>query len=1517
MQPDQQQRILGYFLEEAREHLNTIEQGLLNLQITLDDTEMMQEVFRAAHSIKGGASMLGLSGIQHTSHRLEDCFKILKDYPIQVDQTLESLLLAICDTLKALIEDLGNPFGVSEKTTQELMSKTEPIIQTLHDHIQALLGRGNLEEVISNTPSIYPPVQIPVAATIRQTQDWTGFQTQVSQILREMLQLFKQTSLSSSRESLHKCCDQLATIGKDLKLSHWCKLCESANQAISNPDNSYLTLAKIIITEIKQAQELVLQNRDSEITVSQQLENLLPLPELKLLEFNEPEEPKSDISSPATREGNFTHTNGLKQLLSNDSQSIIITGNALDYNADHTGLEVGIFELNTLADLFEGDLSDLDNNWEQEEILEDISSYQLRITDNAVEDNHQDLADLLPSEDKLITEANHEADLSLLFNENLLEIDSDNTSNQTDNDQDQLLEFSLANETDLQFPEDHVLEELIAICREARQNSLVDERDNTDSWQELWSFTEDNELSWDGEVSIPEITTQSHKDANSLLAIEEEKNEAVQSPGQIYIETVKTPDIKPSAPESLSVDNLFAQTEENMPAFRNEIDDLFGTLETIENRSSDLDNLDNFWDDLNLLDPGLDITANQDVAKELEESLFSASFQGVSSNPTTNNNSLDADFNLIFQEAAKSFTSDSSGEEIDIFGDTAGLNSPVAGVDNREFSLPVVNEFSQAPEAFDPIPEFIRQSVEITGNLEVLASDDHLSLLREEIKFPVGDVESESELETGVEVSLLDTFGSVEFPLDDFSNIEAPLNEFSEDNTHQIVIEDEDFAALEALLRENENNALLEIGTTQPVTSEPAVDNAANTFSPSRPKDEFSGLEDLLAQADQSISGKYKISQKTTTSKIPRPSGSLRRMREETMKVPIKQLDEMSNLVGELVVNRNSLERDHERLRQSLDNLQAQVQHLSDVGVRMHEYYERSLLEASLLAGRHTKEHNRRGDDSYSRREFSEIEMDRFTPFHILAQEMIEFIVRIRESASDIDFVTEKTEQVGGQLRQATSQLQERLTKTRMVPFTQAIDRLRRGVRDNAIKYGKQVELVTEGADTLVDKMILDSLTDPLTHMVNNAIAHGIETPDARQAAGKSPMGTITIRTLRQGNQTVIFVNDDGAGIDYQQVKTKAVQKGILTPEQAKTMSRLETYELLFLPNFSTADEVDDIRGRGVGMNVVRNDIGEIRGTVTTDSTPGKGTTFTIRLPLTLSICKALFCISDRAKIAFPMDGVEDTLNIPAKNVQKDAHGESFIPWRDIVLPFKPLKEILVLNRQLSRSNIYTANQDNDMLSVIVVRSANTMIALQIDQVLSEQEIVIKQFEGPAPKPDGIAGATVLGDGIIMPIADVIEIIDIFQGKMSKHIDRSWQKSGSPFDVAVCDHVETTVLIVDDSITVRELLSLTFSKAGYRVEQAHDGQEAWDKLHSGLLCDIVFCDIEMPRCDGLEFLSRVQKDSNLNNLPIAMLTSRGADKHRQMAIQLGASGYFTKPYLEEALLEAASRMLKGEKLAIA
>ncbi len=689
-------------------------------------------------------------------------------------------------------------------------------------------------------------------------------------------------------------------------------------------------------------------------------------------------------------------------------------------------------------------------------------------------------------------------------------------------------------------------------------------------------------------------------------------------------------------------------------------------------------------------------------------------------------------------------------------------------------------------------------------------------------------------------------------------------------------------------------------------------------------EDEFKDLEKLLAATNQSlgagagsvIGAAQRMTSRNRTSKTF----------EQTMRVPIKQLDNLSNLIGELVVKRNRLEQDQERLRLFLDNLLNQVQSLSDLGGRMQDLYERTLLEGALLASRnrasgktdiqspgHTPA-QLPGTDNGNNGNLDELEIDRFTDFHLLSQEMIELIVRVRESASDIQFVVDETEQVTRTLRQATTQLQENMTKSRMVPFAQTADRLPRAIREISLQLNKQTRLQVEGRDVLIDKMILEHLNSPMTHLVNNAITHGIENPQERQKAGKDPMGTITVRTFLQGNQTVITVADDGAGIDPGIVKNKAVQKGLITPEEAKMMTPQEVYELLFHPGFSTKDKADDFSGRGVGLDVVRTSLIDVRGSVSIDSVLGKGTTFTIRLPLTLSICKALCCISNRSRLAFSVDGLDGWKEFLPSEVQFNEEGQKCIPWYDNLLPYRPLSDLLSYNRQISRASIYGGKQEEDSISIVILRSGNTLLAVQVEQVLPEQEIVIKQIEGPVPKPPGIAGATVLGDGTIMPIGDVLELIEIATGRLRTDSVSPWRKPNQPSLTEPPEKTETTVLIVDDSITVRELLSLSFSKAGYRVEQARDGQEAWEKLRSGLPCDIVFCDIEMPRLNGLELLDNLQKDPRLAGIPVALLTSRGAERHRNLAAKLGASGYFTKPYTEKDLLDAAARMVAGEVL---
>ena len=643
---------------------------------------------------------------------------------------------------------------------------------------------------------------------------------------------------------------------------------------------------------------------------------------------------------------------------------------------------------------------------------------------------------------------------------------------------------------------------------------------------------------------------------------------------------------------------------------------------------------------------------------------------------------------------------------------------------------------------------------------------------------------------------------------------------------------------------------------------------------------------------------------------------------DQTMRVSVRKLDNLNNLIGELVVKRNRLEDDQERLRRFLDNLLGHVQSLGEAGAKMHDMYERSLLEGALMASRQSRANAAVAAGIPGTREESQeegldaLEMDRFTGFHLLSQDIIELIVRVREAASDIQFVVDETDKVTQTFRQVTTQLQDGMNSSRMVAFGQAADRLPRAVRDISRKQKKQTKLHVEGDDVLIDKMIVEHLYNPMTHLVNNAISHGIEKPEVRLKRGKTEVGNVYIRAFLQGNQTVITVRDDGAGIDPEIVKKKAIEKNIITWATAQNLSEQQVYELLFHPGFSTKDEADDFAGRGVGMDVVNTDLKKIRGSVSTESELGKGTIFTIRLPLVLSICKALTCVDNNTPIAFPIDGVEDTKEYLPSDIQTNKNGVRCVTWKDALLPLRPLKDLLNYNRQIRRTGIYNANQNtDDTISVVILRSLDNLLAIEVDEVKAEQEIVIKQIDGPIAKPPGIAGATVLGDGSIMPIGDVLELVEIAQGKRTIEIGFNILSDAGDIKQAQTESVqqEPMVLVVDDSITVRELLSMSFNKLGYRVEQARDGQEAWDKLCGGLVCDMIFSDIEMPRMNGLELLSNLHQDSKLRSIPVAMLTSRGADKHRQIANDLGAKAYLTKPYTEKDLMDVAQHLIEINK----
>ena len=859
----------------------------------------------------------------------------------------------------------------------------------------------------------------------------------------------------------------------------------------------------------------------------------------------------------------------------------------------------------------------------------------------------------------------------------------------------------------------------------------------------------------------------------------------------------------------------------------------------------------------------------------------------ANSEPEPEINNFDSDSQLQIDapnslEESNSIDLDLESEELGEFEALASQTEDIPQLDNE-------NELDLELNPKADLDSLDLESDEL-GEFEALASQTE--------DIPQLDNENELDLDDfNLELDGLDNLDSFTVETLDSLNSEDLNNlpDLDSDNSlDSLILESNDLGDLENSLISNSKLSNLDSLFDDEPKAPAIVVNTPAVFTPSKP--------------GPSIANK---------SSAPKAQGF-----DQTMRVSVKKLDDLNNLIGELVVKRNRLEDDQERLRRFLDNLLGHVQSLGEAGAKMHDMYERSLLEGALIASRQShansavaasKNSGFGGADEPQEEGLDALEMDRFNGFHLLSQDIIELIVRVREAASDIQFVVDETDKVAQTFRQVTSQLQDGMNSSRMVAFGQTADRLPRAIREVSRKQKKQTVLHVEGKDVLIDKMIVENLYNPMTHLVNNAISHGIETPEERLRVGKPEAGNINIRAFIQGNQTVITVTDDGAGIDPERVKTKAIEKNLITWATAQNLSEQQVYELLFHPGFSTKDEADDFAGRGVGMDVVNTDLKKIRGSISTESEIGKGTTFTIRLPLVLSICKALTCIDNSNQIAFPIDGVEDTKEYLPNDIQTNANGVRCISWKNTLLPLRPLSGLLNYNRQIRRAGSYNANQDtDDTISVVILRSLDNLLAIEVDEVKAEQEIVIKQIDGPIPKPPGIAGATVLGDGTIMPIGDVLELIEIAQGKRTIEIGfdvLNGQMGAKPAQVETIQQ-EPMVLVVDDSITVRELLSMSFNKLGYRVEQARDGQEAWDKLRGGLECDMIFSDIEMPRMNGLELLSNLHKDSKLKSIPVAMLTSRGADKHKQIANELGAKAYLTKPYTEKDLMDVAQHLIE-------
>lgn len=645
-----------------------------------------------------------------------------------------------------------------------------------------------------------------------------------------------------------------------------------------------------------------------------------------------------------------------------------------------------------------------------------------------------------------------------------------------------------------------------------------------------------------------------------------------------------------------------------------------------------------------------------------------------------------------------------------------------------------------------------------------------------------------------------------------------------------------------------------------------------------------------------------------------------------TIRVPVSKLNQLNELFGELIIERNGLQMQLRQLRDLTELLRDRVRTLDQSNAQLRAAYDKiSVQEVSVQAAPAMAAPARGGgqtngssplstySSSHLDNDFDLLEMDRYSEMHLLSQELMEAAVQIQEVTGDINTSLGEAEQTTRGLTRTSKLIQTNMTQVRMRPVSELLSRFPRVLRDLSLRFGKQVELKVVGGSTLVDRSILEALNDPLVHLIRNSFDHGIEKPEARVAAGKSAKGLIEIRATYRGNQTQITIKDDGGGINLDKIKGRALEMG-LEAEDLRNASTSDLLDLIFEPGFSTASEVTDLSGRGVGMDVVRTNLQKIRGSIAVDTEAGVGTTFTISVPFTLSVIRVLLVEVANMMLAFPTDVVEEMMLLRSEDVLNSA-GAEVLNWEGEMVPLMRLNQWLQLPRIAKLPDTEETPSINSP-TVLMVADGNELVGLQVDRYWSEQEVTIRQAEGNIAMPEGFAGCTILGDGRVIPLIDALSLLNWindrdndFTGSSSALVG-ALQGADTP-SVEVANQ-QPLVMVVDDSVNVRRFLALTLEKAGYRVEQAKDGQHALEKLESGLSIQAVVCDIEMPRMDGYGFLAHVKAKPDLKSIPVTMLTSRSGDKHRKLAMTLGASAYFSKPFREKELLQTLEQFTQAK-----
>ncbi|MCW8932645.1 MAG: Hpt domain-containing protein, partial [Gammaproteobacteria bacterium] len=596
----------------------------------------------------------------------------------------------------------------------------------------------------------------------------------------------------------------------------------------------------------------------------------------------------------------------------------------------------------------------------------------------------------------------------------------------------------------------------------------------------------------------------------------------------------------------------------------------------------------------------------------------------------------------------------------------------------------------------------------------------------------------------------------------------------------------------------------------------------------------------------------------------------------ERVRVSADILDELVNYAGEVSIYRSRLNQGSNEFQSSLDEMNTTI-------IRLREQLRRFEMETEAQIQSRKDQAESLGYERYE--EFDPLEFDRFSNMQQITRAMAETVVDLDSIESTMKNLNSEAETLLIQQGRVNTDLQEGLMRTRMVPFKSQLTRLRRIIRQTSKELHKQVNFELYGGDQEIDRRVLEKMMAPLEHMLRNAVAHGIETPEEREKSGKNPIGNIKLMIGRDGSEIDIKVADDGAGVNIDAVRDKAIQQGLMVKNAELTEQ--DIIQFILESGFSTASEVSQIAGRGVGMDVVNAEIKQLNGTLEIESIEGKGSVFNVLMPLTMSVSRALMVEVGEEIFAIPLVGIENIIR-ETNNVleQLIANDDTYYQWHDEQYQFMHLGTALGINSPVLPG-------EKNKAPILLARSGEHRVALFVDGLMGSREIVVKSVGPQLSTVKGVTGATILGDGKISLILDL--------GVLAREGARMKVAAEQETTFEATENVIPTVMVVDDSITVRKVTQRLLHRYDYQVITAKDGVDAIATLHE-TIPDVMLLDVEMPRMDGFELATHMRDDEKFKDIPIIMITSRTGDKHRERAMNIGVNEYMGKPYQEHDLI---------------